>query len=63
MKNLSKKVLKKSKENKGQGVMEYMIITSLVGVLCLAAMKDFGSVVKKRIDSAKAKIVKNIDIK
>lgn len=54
---------RKAKENKGQGVMEYMIITSLVGVLCIAAMKDFGSVVKKRIESAKTKIVDNINIK
>jgi len=60
---LVKRIKKKSKESKGQGVMEYMIITSLVGVLCLAAMKDFGTVVKKRIDSAKSKIVRSIDIK
>lgn len=51
------------KNNKGQGVMEYMIITSLVGVLCITAMKDFGQTIQTRIDKAKSKIVRSIDIK
>lgn len=62
-KPLTATLKKKSQEEKGQGVMEYMIITSLVGVLCLATMKDFGQVIKKRIDSAKSNIVKSIEIK
>lgn len=50
------------KNQKGQGVMEYMIITSLVGVLCLTAVKNFGSTIKNRIDDSKQKITKSIKI-
>ena len=55
MKN--KKLLR---NNKGQGVMEYMIITSLVGILCISAMKSFGDAVQKRINKARSTITKNI---
>ena len=46
--------------NKGQSLMEYLIITSLVGILCLYALKQFGEVIKTRIQKAKAEIVKVI---
>ncbi|MFT6633563.1 MAG: hypothetical protein ACJAS4_003534, partial [Bacteriovoracaceae bacterium] len=29
------------KNQKGQGVMEYVILTGLVGIFCLAAVKKF----------------------
>jgi len=60
-----KKTLKKiiSLNNKrGQGIMEYMIIASLVGIACLAVMKGFGQVVKDRVKHMKEEIVQNIDI-
>jgi len=44
----------------GQGLMEYLIITSLVGIMSLYAMKQFGEVIKKRIQKAKTEIVKII---
>lgn len=49
------------KNENGQGVMEYLIITSLVGIFCLVAVKQFGEVVQKRINSMKSSIVKSID--
>jgi Flp pilus assembly pilin Flp len=45
----------------GQGVMEYVIISSLVGIVCIAAVKGFGKVIRERIDDMKSSIVKNID--
>ena len=38
----SKKLKTFIKEEKGQGVMEYIILTGLVGIFCLAAVKKFG---------------------
>ncbi len=44
------------RNQKGQGIMEYVIISSLVGICCLIAVKEFGDVVKKRIDNMKGQI-------
>lgn len=46
--------------NRGQGVMEYIIISSLVGIFCLVAVGQFGKVVKGRINYMKEQIVENI---
>ncbi len=58
-KNYKSKIIK---NNKGQGVMEYMILTTLIGVFCLVAVKQFGEVVKERITKAKSHITKHIDL-
>jgi Flp pilus assembly pilin Flp len=50
------------KNQKGQGVMEYVIISSLVGIVCISAVKGFGDVIKKRVESMKSEIVENIKI-
>jgi Flp pilus assembly pilin Flp len=56
-----KKILKKITSNqKGQGVMEYVIISSLVGIVCITAVKGFGGVIKERVQDMKESIVKNI---
>ena len=52
--------MKYIKGNQGQGLMEYIIITSLVGIICLVTMKQFGEVIKKRIQKAKSELVKVI---
>lgn len=52
--------LKLLKNQKGQGVMEYVIISSLVGIVCITAVKGFGDVVKKRIEVMKSSITENI---
>ncbi len=50
------------KNQKGQGIMEYVIISSLIGICCLAAVKQFGEVVKKRIDKMKSEVVDTISV-
>jgi hypothetical protein len=53
-----KKILK---NQKGQGVMEYVIISSLVGIVCIVAVRGFGEVIRDRISSMQHSIVHNID--
>jgi len=50
------------KDQKGQGVMEYVIISSLVGIVCIGAVKGFGDVIKKRVETMKSEIVDNVKI-
>lgn len=50
------------KNQKGQGIMEYVIISSLIGICCLAAVKQFGEVVQKRIEKMKSEVVDNISV-
>ena len=57
MKFFKKKILA---DQKGQGVMEYVIISSLVGIVCITAVKGFGDVVKKRIEDMQHSIVDNL---
>jgi hypothetical protein len=51
------------RNQKGQGIMEYVIISSLVGICCLAAVKEFGGVVQKRIENMKSQVSNQIDLK
>jgi hypothetical protein len=55
-------MLKLIKNQKGQGIMEYVIISSLVGICCLVAVRQFGDVVKKRITNMQTQIVKEVKI-
>lgn len=50
------------KNNKGQGVMEYMIITSLIGIACLGVISDFGKFVEKKIKKSRTEINRVIKI-
>ncbi len=51
------------RNQKGQGIMEYVIISSLIGICCLVAVKQFGDVVQKRIDNMKSQISSEITLK
>jgi Tfp pilus assembly protein PilE len=51
------------KNSKGQGVLEYVILTSLIGIFCLVAVKSFGNVLETRINNMKSYVVKQIDLK
>lgn len=51
------------KNQKGQGIMEYVIISSLVGICCLVAMKSFGEKVRDRIKDMQSQVVDSIQIK
>lgn len=57
------KTMKFSQNQQGQGVMEYIILSSLVGIFCLVAVSQFGSVLQKRLENMKEKIVKEIPLK
>ncbi len=46
----------------GQALMEYVIVSGLVGIMCLVAVKQFGGVIKQRVQNMKEQIVKNIDL-
>lgn len=48
---------------KGQGVMEYLIITSLIGIVSLVAVKAFGKTVRDRLGDVKERLNKEIDIR
>jgi Flp pilus assembly pilin Flp len=52
-----KKILK---NQKGQGVMEYVIISSLVGIVCITAVKSFGKVIQERVQDMEKSVVENI---
>lgn len=51
------------RNQKGQGIMEYVIISSLVGICCLVAVKEFGDVIKKRVENMKGQVVDTVEIK
>jgi hypothetical protein len=51
------------KNEKGQGIMEYVIISSLVGICCLVAVRQFGDVIQKRIDNMKSQITEEVQLK
>lgn len=51
------------KNQKGQGIMEYVIITSLVGICCLGAMSAFGKKIKDRIGEMKERVSQDINVK
>jgi Tfp pilus assembly protein PilE len=50
------------KNQNGQALMEYVIVSALVGILSLVAVKQFGTVIQKRIQQMKAQIVENINV-
>ena len=58
--NSHKKIIQ---NEKGQGVLEYVIIASLVGIFCLVTVKQFGTIVQKRINNMKEQIVSNMPLK
>lgn len=55
-------LLKKYRNQSGQGVMEYLILSSLIGVFCLVAVKQYGEVIKTRINYMRSHISKHIKI-
>jgi len=47
---------------RGQGIMEYVIITALIGIFCLIAVQQFGKHLNTRINQMNSKIVDRIQI-
>jgi hypothetical protein len=52
-----------TRNQKGQGIMEYVIISSLIGICCLVAVKQFGEVIQKRIENMKSQVANEISLK
>ena len=52
-----------TKNEKGQGIMEYVIISSLIGICCLVAVKQFGEVIQKRIENMKSQVANEITLR
>lgn len=50
------------KNQKGQGVMEYIILTALVGIFCLAAVKKVGKSLNTRLNQINKQITNEIKI-
>jgi hypothetical protein len=55
--------LKKIKNEKAQSVLEYIILTSLIGIFCLVGIKQFGERLKKRIEFMDGQISKHVRIR
>jgi hypothetical protein len=53
-------ITKFKKKNLGQATLEYIIISSLIGIFCLFTMKRIGIVLQKRLAYIKTHIVKNL---
>lgn len=51
------------RNQKGQGIMEYVIISSLIGICCLVAVKSFGDVIQKRIENMRSQVSNQIALK
>ncbi len=51
------------RNQKGQGIMEYVIISSLIGICCLVAVRQFGEVVQKRVENMKSQVSEQIALK
>ncbi|MFN8369471.1 MAG: hypothetical protein U0T83_02470 [Bacteriovoracaceae bacterium] len=44
------------KNKKGQTIMEYIFLSSMIGLFCLVALKSYGSALKKRIVDLKQEL-------
>ena len=63
-KELKLKIVKRPLKNqKGQGVMEYIILTGLIGIICLGAVKKFGKSLDTRLNQIDRKIKNELVIK
>ncbi|MEC7275106.1 MAG: hypothetical protein VXV96_02210 [Bdellovibrionota bacterium] len=54
--------LKLAKEESGQSLLEYILLTSLVGIFCLIGVKTFGGHLKTRIEQMNKQITKHVKI-
>ena len=51
------------RDQKGQGIIEYVIISSLIGICCLVAVRQFGEVIQKRIENMKSQLSQEIQLR
>ena len=46
----------------GQGILEYIILTALIGIFCLAAVQKIGKSMNTRFNQINKKITEKIEI-
>ncbi len=56
------KLKKRKLQKKGQAILEYIIITSLIGIICLSLIKQFGTTLKTRLNHINATIIEKVEI-
>jgi Flp pilus assembly pilin Flp len=54
---------RKFKKNSGQTVMEYVLLTGLIGVMSIIAIRNFGDQMEKKFESMVKKINKTLVIR
>ncbi len=47
-------------KNKGQAMLEYILVSSFIGLFCLMALKSLGGVLQKRLEYLKKEIVEHV---
>lgn len=52
-----------TKNQRGQALMEYVIVSGLVGIFCLIAVKQFGEAIETRIRNMKKQVTENIELR
>lgn len=50
------KLMRPTKNQKGQGVLEYIILTSLIGIFCLVAIQRIGGSMKGELNKINTRI-------
>jgi hypothetical protein len=55
-----KEMGKEMRRARGQGLIEYVILSTFIGICCLVALKQLGGVLEKRILHLKKEVVENI---
>ncbi len=59
---MQNKLNKNLTEKSGQGLMEYIILTGLIGIFCLGIVGTFGKTLQKRIQYMKEQITENLKV-
>ena len=50
------------KNNSGQGLMEYIILAILVGVISIAAIKSLGNTVRSKAQTVRSQVNEEVDL-
>lgn len=59
MPRITKRIVR---NNKGQGIMEYIILSGLIGIFCLVAVKSIGTKMKTRLNQIEKRLNTDIQI-
>lgn len=48
---------------KGQGTLEYIMISALIGVACLTAFKKFGTTLENKMQQIERRVLSTLDMR